>query len=1077
MGTTRVILEKELIGGSTIEHVYPVTSDYAVYNINNVNIPKYTAIVNVNAFVKQDTSFLSKTTARTAVNEEYRHTGVILTYNYNGTWISEQFITEYEDSAIWLDDNYWIPFGSGGGSSEIGTLNVYYESQSIPSEPESFSNVINLHAVSKTGFNSDLIDFVGKVVYNNNVRELGIIFNDYENNHAPGANSSAFGYSSIASGRNQMVIGRYNVKDDSDKYAFIIGNGNSNNRLNIFNIQWNGTSWISSDVCCGGTVDNPTYRLSDLQTKFDSSDLIDDFTENISKPASSKAVYSLYNLINGSKYAYSFQTLEEMVTDQNKGLLHVSADEYKQGGQLLMQQTGVSDYWITMIKDTQASYTWIDDETFESDVESAKMLQIGYYVITKLETGSIDLTQYVKKTKLKTVNNILLFDDSAPDGEAGNIPFPTTTSEVEQDNDNAVTSSGVYDYIIQNTISTSALKTLNTSNTTSQQINSSELLYGSTVLNLHKISKTGENTDLINYVGKRVSNITGAEIFNDYVGNTCTGTYSHVEGANNTCSGSHCHISGASNTATNNYCNVFGLKNNASKQCQTVFGKYNENKANSIFEIGWGESASVRGNLFDIDNTGKVWSKNTISIGTVDTETEIPDINTFNNNDLVTKYYVDTHSNSLFKGIVNTNSDLESGVPDGSTYIVKLNTCSWIDENYNTHYINSTNITNTKIGSKWYGQYDIITFTDDTDLIQDANVVGGTKIIHDISSYNLPVYLHTIAKTGSYNDLTDTPDIPTVPTNISSFVNDSGYITSSDIPTQVNADWNAVDGPGEILNKPTLFSGDYNDLANKPTIPVVNDGTLVIMRNDDVKGIFTANTEDTVLVKINVPVKTSDLTNDSDYQTYTQVQQTVENYHDDTKVDKVIGKQLSTEDYTTVEKSKLAGIEAGAEVNVQSDWSQDDTTADDYIKNKPVLSTVATTGNYNDLSNTPTIPSIQMEIQNIANNTWNINGDSQTFACMEITSNTTLTLNGTTNTNELRIPHIIKIRNNGTSECKVTLSTNFQSFNIECLQKEIHIQPQKLLELSAYVYSLPNSSGNSYIISVTEYNFLSVFNS
>jgi hypothetical protein len=33
------------------------------------------------------------------------------------------------------------------------------------------------------------------------------------------------------------------------------------------------------------------------------------------------------------------------------------------------------------------------------------------------------------------------------------------------------------------------------------------------------------------------------------------------------------------------------------------------------------------------------------------------------------------------------------------------------------------------------------------------------------------------------------------------------------------------------------------------------------------------------------------------------------------KVDKVTGKQLSTEDYTTAEKSKLAGIESGAQVN------------------------------------------------------------------------------------------------------------------------------------------------------------------
>lgn len=54
-----------------------------------------------------------------------------------------------------------------------------------------------------------------------------------------------------------------------------------------------------------------------------------------------------------------------------------------------------------------------------------------------------------------------------------------------------------------------------------------------------------------------------------------------------------------------------------------------------------------------------------------------------------------------------------------------------------------------------------------------------------------------------------------------------------------------------------------------------------------------------------------------------------------TKVDKVSGKGLSTNDYTTTEKNKLAGITSGAEVNVQSDWSVTDTASDAFIKNKP----------------------------------------------------------------------------------------------------------------------------------------------
>ena len=41
--------------------------------------------------------------------------------------------------------------------------------------------------------------------------------------------------------------------------------------------------------------------------------------------------------------------------------------------------------------------------------------------------------------------------------------------------------------------------------------------------------------------------------------------------------------------------------------------------------------------------------------------------------------------------------------------------------------------------------------------------------------------------------------------------------------------------------------------------------------------------------------------------------------------------------FSDTEKTKLSGIEAGAEVNVQPDWNQSDTGADDYIKNKPII--------------------------------------------------------------------------------------------------------------------------------------------
>jgi hypothetical protein len=54
--------------------------------------------------------------------------------------------------------------------------------------------------------------------------------------------------------------------------------------------------------------------------------------------------------------------------------------------------------------------------------------------------------------------------------------------------------------------------------------------------------------------------------------------------------------------------------------------------------------------------------------------------------------------------------------------------------------------------------------------------------------------------------------------------------------------------------------------------------------------------------------------------------------------------------------TKLDGISAGAEVNVQANWTEASNTSDAFIQNKPSLSTVATSGSYTDLSNKPTIP-------------------------------------------------------------------------------------------------------------------------
>lgn len=67
------------------------------------------------------------------------------------------------------------------------------------------------------------------------------------------------------------------------------------------------------------------------------------------------------------------------------------------------------------------------------------------------------------------------------------------------------------------------------------------------------------------------------------------------------------------------------------------------------------------------------------------------------------------------------------------------------------------------------------------------------------------------------------------------------------------------------------------------------------------------------------------------------------------KVDKVEGKQLSSEDFTSQLKDKLDSIETGAQVNVKPDWNQTTESAPDFILNKPELFD----GNYKNLYNAP----------------------------------------------------------------------------------------------------------------------------
>ena len=101
--------------------------------------------------------------------------------------------------------------------------------------------------------------------------------------------------------------------------------------------------------------------------------------------------------------------------------------------------------------------------------------------------------------------------------------------------------------------------------------------------------------------------------------------------------------------------------------------------------------------------------------------------------------------------------------------------------------------------------------------------------------------LATVATSGSYNDLSNKPTIPSVGngtvtitqngTSKGTFtMNQNGNTTIALTDTNTDTwrpqpDWNATSGDAVIKNKPSLAkvatSGSYNDLSNKPTIPTI----------------------------------------------------------------------------------------------------------------------------------------------------------------------------------------------------------------------------------------------------------------
>ena len=297
---------------------------------------------------------------------------------------------------------------------------------------------------------------------------------------------------------------------------------------------------------------------------------------------------------------------------------------------------------------------------------------------------------------------------------------------------------------------------------------------------------------------------------------------------------------------------------------------------------------------------------------------------------------------------------LWTGFDDKGLYAVRANK----DENGNV--IHETYATKSELE----GKQDVIS---DLTTIREGAAAGATAVQTDD--------LATVATSGSYNDLSDKPSIPPEVVVDREYGPESANAQSgiavaqaiATVPEQVNADWNSESGVSQILNKPDvideveydsstkkiLFKAGETLVAEIDATDFIKDGMVNDVKIDNGNLVITFNTD---AGKEDITIPLSEIFDPDNYYNKGAVDDLLNN-----KVDKVEGKQLSTEDYTTAEKTKLAGVETGAQVNViegvsvngspltpenktvnveipeqqQADWGEDNSSKPSYIKNKP----------------------------------------------------------------------------------------------------------------------------------------------
>lgn len=418
--------------------------------------------------------------------------------------------------------------------------------------------------------------------------------------YAIGDYSHVEGFETIATSMSQHVQGKYNIYDDEEKYAHIVGNGTANNaHSNAHTLDWDGNAWFAGDVYVGSTSgtneDEGSKKLAteELVATKKNKDLIVTYAEG-SNFGVTHSTQEIYEAIQNGTTVY-FQKDTELLN-----LMEITAN-YATFFMFYMNMEGKPQQKVIVISDS--SIMLDQDDTYNYADSNAVLLKTA---------------QTLTDTELTQVRKNLKFIGEDVEGKTFTIDGQTYTASPNAER--------FGDYI--NNIAIGQWSIAEGSGTIAKgRASHAEGAYSHALQDGSHVE--GYQTKATGYWSHAEGEMTTVSSYASHAeGSYCTlpngtkrygtasGYASHVEGGGCHTTGSCSHAEGLATTASGAQSHVEGRYTIAAGGAQHVEGIANiEDAAGDYIHIAGNGSFDDRSNAYTLDWNGTAWFSGDVYVG------------------------------------------------------------------------------------------------------------------------------------------------------------------------------------------------------------------------------------------------------------------------------------------------------------------------------------------------------------------------------------------------------------------------------------------------------------------------------